>query len=102
MARLDELIHQPVRLRLMATLVAARDGTKLDFTFLRDHLGVTDGNLGAHLRRLEDAGYVAVSKTFVGRKPRTYATATAPGRDAFASHVRALEAVLEGAGLEDE
>ena len=75
--RLDELIHQPVRLRVMATLVAAGGRRRLDFTFLRDQLELTDGNLGAHLRKLEDADYVEVTKTFVGRKPRTYVRATA-------------------------
>ena len=99
---LDELIHQPARLRLMATLVAVRSGRQLDFTFLRNQLELTDGNLGAHLRRLEDAGYVEVSKTFVGRKPRTYVEATARGRSAFAAHVEALERVLRGPDLEDE
>lgn len=96
-ARLDELIHQPVRLRVMATLVAAGGRRPLDFTFLRDQLELTDGNLGAHLRKLEEAAYVEVTKTFVGRKPRTYLRATKAGRRAFASHVRALEDVLRGA-----
>ena len=100
-ARLDELIHQPVRLRVMATLVASSGRRRLDFIFLRDQLELTDGNLGAHLRKLEEADYVAVEKTFVGRKPRTYVRATAAGRRAFASHVSALEAVLRGAGSED-
>lgn len=100
-ARLDELIHQPVRLRVMATLVAAGGRRRLDFTFLRDQLELTDGNLGAHLRKLEDADYVEVIKTFVGRKPRTYVRATAAGRRAFASHVSALEAVLRGGETEE-
>lgn len=102
MPRLDSLIHQPVRLQVMATLVAVRDGRQLDFSFLRDQLGLTDGNLGAHLRKLEDAGYVEISKTFVGRKPRTYVEATAPGRAAFVSHVEALEEVLRGPSQEGE
>ena len=101
MPRLDELIHQPVRLRVMATLVAAKR-RRLDFTFLRDQLELTDGNLGAHLRRLEDAAYVEVTKTFVGRKPRTYVRATAKGRAAFDSHVAALEHVLRGSPTEEK
>lgn len=99
--RLDDLIHQPVRLRVMATLVAAGARRRLDFTFLRDQLELTDGNLGAHLRRLEKAGYVAVQKTFVGRKPRTYLRATAAGRRAFAAHVQALEEVLRAPGADE-
>ena len=102
MPRLDAIIHQPVRLRVMATLVAAGRKRPLDFTFLRDQLDLTDGNLGAHLRRLEDASYVEVTKTFVGRKPRTYVAATPRGRRAFGSHVRALEEVLRGPDLEEE
>jgi DNA-binding MarR family transcriptional regulator len=94
MGTLDELIHQPVRLRLMAALVALDDETEVDFSYLRDMLKVTDGNLGAHLRKLEDAGYVRITKTFVGRRPRTYIAATPVGREAFAAHVTALEEIL--------
>jgi DNA-binding MarR family transcriptional regulator len=57
-------------------------------------LQLTDGNLGAHLRKLEEAGYIAVTKTFVNRKPQTYIAATQPGRAAFADHIAALEHIL--------
>ncbi len=96
MAELNETIHQPVRLQIMAALVALDPSDDVDFTYLRDLLGVTDGNLGAHLRKLEDAGYIAVNKTFVERKPRTYVAATAEGRKAFQEHVTALESILKG------
>ena len=56
---------------------------------------VTDGNLGAHLRKLEEAGYIAVNKIFVERKPRTYVSATAEGRKVFQEHVAALESILK-------
>ncbi len=94
MARLDQIIHQPVRLRLMAALVALDPDSQVDFTYLRDLLDLTDGNLGAHLRKLEQAGYVKLEKTFVARKPRTYVSATAKGRRAFAEHVSALEEII--------
>lgn len=94
MAELNEIIHQPVRLQIMASLVALDDGNEVDFTYLRDLLEVTDGNLGAHLRKLEDAGYIAVNKTFIERKPRTYVCATKEGRKVFQDHVEALEAIL--------
>jgi DNA-binding MarR family transcriptional regulator len=94
MALLNELIHQPVRLRIMAALVALDPGSQLEFTYLRDLLDLTDGNLGAHLRKLEESGYVELSKTFVARKPRTYATATRRGRKAFEDHVAAMESIL--------
>lgn len=96
MAALNETIHQPVRLRIMAALVTLDSGNEMDFTSLRSLLEVTDGNLGAHLRKLEEAGYIAVNKTFVDRKPHTYVTATNEGRRVFREHVAALEAILKG------
>ena len=98
MPNLDAIIHQPVRLRIMATLAALRTDESVEFTFLRGMLGLTDGNLGAHLRRLEEAGYVHLDKTFVDRKPRTYAALTPRGRSAFRDHVDALKGILEGGG----
>ncbi len=100
MTELNEIIHQPVRLRIMAALVTVEDETQLEFTYLRDLLDVTDGNLGAHLRKLEEAGYVQLKKTFVARKPRTYASATSRGRRAFEDHVAALEAIMRGESSE--
>ncbi|MCS7009834.1 MAG: transcriptional regulator [Anaerolineales bacterium] len=95
MAELNETVHQPVRLRLMAALVTLEPGQEVEFTYLRDLLEVTDGNLGAHLRKLEEAGYITVNKTFVDRKPRTYISATPLGRRVFQEHVAALEAILK-------
>jgi DNA-binding MarR family transcriptional regulator len=95
MAEFNDIIHQPVRLRIMSALVTLEPGDEVDFTYLRDLLEVTDGNLGAHLRKLEEAGYIAVNKTFVERKPRTYVSATAGGRKAFQEHVAALESILK-------
>ena len=84
MAELNQTIHQPVRLRIMAALVTLDVGDEVDFTYLRDLLNVTDGNLGAHLRKLEEAGiHRGPNKTFVERKPRTYVSATAEGRKVF-------------------
>jgi DNA-binding MarR family transcriptional regulator len=95
MAELNETIHQTVRLRIMAALVTLKVGDEVDFNYLRDLLGVTDGNLGAHLRKLEDAGYIGINKNFVERKPRTYVAATTEGRKVFQAHVKALEAILK-------
>jgi DNA-binding MarR family transcriptional regulator len=95
MAELNETIHQPVRLRIMAALVSLDTANEVDFTYLRDLLEVTDGNLGAHLRKLEDAGYIAINKTFVDRKPRTYIAATTEGRRIFQDHVAALTSILK-------
>lgn len=97
MSELNEIIHQPLRLQIMASLITLAQDAQVSFTSLRDLLSVTDGNLGAHLRKLEEAGYVTVTKTFVARKPQTYLAATALGRHAFAEHVAALEAILQAA-----
>ena len=96
MSRFDELIHQPARLRIMSVLASLKPKAKVEFTYLKELLELTDGNLGAHLAKLEQAEYVRLDKRFVERKPRTYVAATALGRHAFAGHVDALEAVLRG------
>jgi DNA-binding MarR family transcriptional regulator len=95
MTALNETIHQPVRLRIMASLVTLEPTVEVDFSHLRDLLQVTDGNLGAHLRKLEEAGYIAVNKSFIERKPRTFVSVTTEGRKVFAEHVAALEAILK-------
>jgi DNA-binding MarR family transcriptional regulator len=95
MDELNEIIHQPVRLRIMAALTALEAGSEMDFSTLRDLLEVTDGNLGAHLRKLEDAHYITTNKTFIDRKPRTFISATGAGRSAFQKHVAALEIILK-------
>ena len=96
----DEIIHQPVRLRVMAALTAlAPDAEGLDFARLKALTGATDGNLGAHLDHLARAGYVEIEKAFVARRPRTTAKASAAGRAAFARHVGFLKSVIaEGGG----
>ena len=95
MSELNETIHQPVRLRIMAALVTLGPGDELEFTYLRTLLDVTDGNLGAHIRKLEEAGYISVNKTFVERKPHTFISATVRGREVFKEHVAALESILK-------
>lgn len=92
----DEIIHQSLRLRIMATLNATPKGEKLEFTRLKALLKATDGNLGAHIATLENAGYVAVEKEFVDRKPRTRISMTPAGRRAFWDHVSYLRALIDG------
>lgn len=96
MAQLDNIIHQPVRLQIMSTLVSLDQGEQVNFTYLRKLLNLTDGNLGAHLNKLEEAGYIKIEKTFVARKPVTFITSTGKGRDAFADHIAALKEIVEG------
>jgi len=91
---LDEIIHQPLRLRIMAALNALPGTTGLEFARLKKLTGATDGNLGAHIDTLAKAGYVVVEKAFVGRKPQTTVTATASGRAAFARHVATLQEII--------
>src|SRR5215211_2941856 len=95
MSDLDDLIHQPVRLRIMAALTSLEAREQVDFSYLKDKLQLTDGNLGAHLRALEEAGYILVEKTFVERRPKTFVAASASGRKAFAAHVNALQSILK-------
>lgn len=94
MATLDSLIHQRTRLRIMAALASLDEDEQVDFTFLRDLLELTDGNLSVHLQRLEDAGYVAIEKTFVDRRPKTQVRLTEEGRAAFAAYVDTLEQII--------
>ncbi len=93
----DEVIHQSLRLRIMAALNPLPAGEMIEFIRLRSLVDATDGNLGAHLTTLAAAGYVAIEKDFVGRKPRTRVTATPAGRAAFRRHVAYLRTLLEEA-----
>lgn len=88
---LDQLIHERVRLGIVSAL--AVNGS-LPFPELRDLLGTTDGNLSAHARRLEDAGYVLCKKSFEGRTPRTEFTLTARGRAALRAYLDHMEAII--------
>ncbi len=97
MAKLDNIIHQPVRLRIMSALAALETGGQIDFIYLRNLLNVTDGNLGAHLSKLEEAGYIKIEKTFEARKPRTYISAADKGREAFNEHIAALKQIIKDA-----
>jgi len=100
MADLDEIIHQPLRLKIMAALNALPSAAPgLEFSRLKRLTGATDGNLGAHIETLARAGYVAIEKAFVGRKPQTTVTATAMGRGAFARHVATLQEIIAASAL---
>jgi DNA-binding MarR family transcriptional regulator len=93
----DEIIHQSVRLKIMASLNLLGRNDWLEFTRLKALLQTTDGNLGAHLETLAKAGYVAVDKRFEGKRPQTRIKATTAGRKAFADHVAYLRAILDQA-----
>lgn len=89
--QLDEIIHSRIRLAAMAVLVGVESA---DFTFLREKVGATDGNLSVHLRKLEEARYVTVDKRFVDRKPVSSYKLTAKGRRAFELYVERLESLI--------
>ena len=91
---LDPVIHGKLRLAVLSLLVGAEEA---DFTWLREKTGSTDGNLGAQMLKLEEAGYVAMQKRFVGRKPQTLYRMTPKGRKALAGYVAALKRLLGGA-----
>lgn len=95
--QLDDLIHSRIRLSAMSILAVVDDA---EFTYLRDRIGTTDGNLGAHMRKLEDAGYVAASKQFMERKPVTRYRMSRKGRDAFRRYVDRLERLIAAAAPE--
>jgi len=80
----------------MSSLVTLEPGEQVDFVYMRKILKLTDGNLGAHLTKLENAGYIKIEKTFIARKPRTFINATGKGRDAFQDHIAALQAIIHG------
>ncbi len=93
-AGIDEVIHGRVRLGVMAYLASAEVA---DFTTLKGALGTTQGNLSVHLRKLEDAGYVAIEKSFLARKPLTRARLTPSGRAAFGDYLAALGVLIAAA-----
>ena len=93
MPEIDKVIHAPARLKIMAALMALGPGDELDFATLGHMLGLTDGNLGAHLQTLEEAGYLKLEKSFVDRKPRTRIRTTPRGRARFEEHVEALKKI---------
>ena len=91
----DAVIHQPVRLKIVAALKVLPPNESLEFVRLKSIIGATEGNLGAHITTLEEAGYAKVEKDFVGKKPRTRVSLTKEGRRAFEDYVNALRAIID-------
>ncbi|HET9657687.1 MAG TPA: transcriptional regulator [Kineosporiaceae bacterium] len=88
----DRLIHEPARLKIMAVLSG---GNSADFVYLMRETGLTRGNLSVQLTRLAEAGYLQITKTFVGRTPRTTASLTTAGQEAFTRYRAYLTALLD-------
>jgi DNA-binding MarR family transcriptional regulator len=93
---LDRLLHDRIRLGIVSALAAA-NGMALTFTELRSTLNATDGNLGVHARKLEEAGYVSCEKAFSGRTPRTVYTLTPVGRRALDKYLDHMDAIIQAA-----
>ena len=91
---LNPVIHGKLRLAVLSLLLGIEQA---EFTWLREKTGSTDGNLGAQLLKLEEAGYVAVEKKFVMRKPQSVYRITESGRQALADYVLALKQLLGSA-----
>jgi DNA-binding MarR family transcriptional regulator len=89
--QLDRVIHEKGRLPIVSLLAAS---PSLSFTEVRDTLKMTDGNLSMHLRTLQEAGYVALTKSFWERKPLTTCSLTPAGRKAFANYINLLEQIV--------
>ncbi len=89
--QLDRIIHEKGRLAIMSLLAASPE---LSFTEMRDTLNMTDGNLSVHIRTLQEAGYVGVTKSYRGNKPLTTCSVTAAGKRAFATYINLLEQIV--------
>ena len=91
---LNETIHQSTRLRIMTMLVSMPETDRLAYGFIQKTLDLTGGNLTTHLRKLQDADYLVITKEFQDSKPRTWVQATPTGRRAFAEYLSNLEKAL--------
>ena len=90
--QLDRVIHEKGRLAIMSSLAASPE---LSFTELRDTLNMTDGNLTTHIRTLQEAGYIAVAKSYQNSRSLTTCSLTTAGRKAFTTYVNLLEQIVQ-------
>jgi len=92
-AEIDKIIHEPARLMILAHLYVVE---RADFLFLMRQTKLTGGNLSSHMSKLEESGYIAVEKEFVGKKPHTMLRLTDKGREAFQEYMQNMKQVLNG------
>lgn len=92
--QLNDVVHQRVRLGILAILAEADSA---EFSYLKEALALTDGNLSRHLQVLEEAGFVRIRKGYEGKRPRTRVDATKAGRRAFADHLQTLQTMIDQA-----
>jgi len=89
--QLDPIIHAPIRLAILSILITVDHA---NFTYLKETIGVTDGNLSTHLTKLEASGLITIEKTFKDKKPQTLCAITGKGRDAFKNYLDQLERIV--------
>ena len=90
--KLDRVIHEKGRMAIMSLLAATPE---LSFTEMKQTLGMTDGNLSVHLRTLQEAGYVSVTKSFHNKRPLTTCALTPQGKKAFSNYINLLERIVQ-------
>ncbi len=89
---LDPIVHAPVRLAILTVLISVKSA---DFVYLKNATKTTDGNLSTHIQKLEDVGYVKITKSFIGKKPKTTLCITALGQTAYKKYVEGIETYLK-------
>ncbi|MCI0449012.1 MAG: transcriptional regulator [Chlorobi bacterium] len=89
---INDVIHSRIRTAIMAVLISVEEA---EFTFIREKINATDGNLSVHLRKLEESNYISVTKEFVERKPISRYRITETGRKAFEDYIKKLESIIK-------
>jgi DNA-binding MarR family transcriptional regulator len=92
LADINQIIHAPARLRILALLYVV---TNLDYVFLKNQTELSWGNLATHLKKLEEAEYISIQKGYQGKKPQSKIQLTAQGRKAFQDYKKSLQQVLD-------
>lgn len=90
--QIDDVIHSRIRTAIMAVLVSVEEA---EFKYLKEKINATDGNLSVHIKKLEDAGYLSVKKSFINRKPVSQYKITIKGRKAFENYIKKLESIVK-------
>jgi DNA-binding MarR family transcriptional regulator len=93
--QIDDILHSRIRLAVVSVLARCEEA---EFTYIRDTVGATDGNLTTHCKKLEESGYISVDKRFVERKPATFYRLTQQGRDALVQYARHLADLIQTEG----
>lgn len=93
LSEIDKVIHEPARFMILALLYVVESA---DFVFLMKQSGLTWGNLSSHMSKLEESGYIRITKTFKRKRPQTMLALTESGRTAFMEYHQSMKKVMEG------